>query len=93
MEVLARFETPYERSGIITPGLPVLQPGVERHPVPGGGSRAIPVDRGDEICVLDFEGKQPVEIVFFASDGRSDPGLIGASGNRRPFRLAVHLGG
>ena len=87
MEILSRFETPYERSGIITPGMTVLQHGVERHPVPGGGSRAVPIDPGDEFSILDFEGKQPVEIVFFARDGRSGPELIGAKGNHPPSGL------
>jgi aminomethyltransferase len=74
------FETPYERGGIISPGLPVLPHGVERHPVPGGGSRAVAIGRGDEISVLDREGLQSAELVFFTPDGRSDAGMIGASG-------------
>ena len=93
MESLARFETPYERSGIIIPGLPILQHGVERHPVPGGGSRAIRIDPGDEFSILDFEGKQPVEIVFFARDGRSDPELIGATSEHSPTGLLSVLHG
>lgn len=32
------IERPYERAGVVTPGLPALSPGVERYPVPGGGS-------------------------------------------------------
>ncbi|MDE2791173.1 MAG: DUF1989 domain-containing protein [Paracoccaceae bacterium] len=73
------FETSYERSGIITPGLPILQPGVERHPIPGGGSRAVRIDRGDEFSIVDSEGLQPVELAFFAPDGTSDAGMIGRS--------------
>jgi aminomethyltransferase len=53
---------------------------VERYPVPGGGSRAVRIAKGDEISVLDREGLQPVELVFFAPDGRSDAALIGATG-------------
>ena len=78
------FETPYERAGVIVPGMPVLQPGVERHPVPGGGSRTVPIMAGDEICVLDFEGLQTAELVFFDRDGRSDAAMIGATGVGRP---------
>ena len=37
MTVTPVFETPYERAGVITPGLPILPHGTERHPVPGGG--------------------------------------------------------
>ncbi|MEM7302753.1 MAG: DUF1989 domain-containing protein [Pseudomonadota bacterium] len=80
MTVQPVFETPYERAGIITPGLPLLPHGVERHPVPGGGSRAVPIDKGDEISVLDREGLQQAELVFFAPDGTSDAGMIGAKG-------------
>ena len=63
------FETAYERGGVITSGLPVLVPGVERHPIPGGGSRAVSIAMGDEISVLDREGLQTGELVFFAPDG------------------------
>lgn len=75
------LETPYERSGVIVPGLPILPHGVERHPVPGGGSRAVRVHTGDELTVLNREGLQPAELVFFADDGSSDAGMIGATGN------------
>ncbi len=84
MNVTPIFETPYERAGIITPGLPILPHGTERHPIPGGGSRAVPIYKGDEISVLDFEGLQPGELVFFLPDGTSDPGRLGASSHGRP---------
>ena len=38
MTVKPVFEVPWERSGVIAPGLPILPHGIERHPVPGGGS-------------------------------------------------------
>ena len=57
------IEHPWERRGVITPGLPILPHGVERHPVPGGGARAIPIHKGDEISVLDKEGVQAGELV------------------------------
>ncbi|MEO1602072.1 MAG: DUF1989 domain-containing protein, partial [Pseudomonadota bacterium] len=72
-----RFEVPYERAGVSVPGLPILPHGVERHPVPGGGSRALKIDRGDEISVLDPEGLQAAELVFFAPDGRSEAAMLG----------------
>ena len=72
------FETPYERAGVLISGLPILEFGVERHIVPGGGSRAVPIESGDEISVLDREGLQIGELVFFAPDGTSDAGMIGA---------------
>ncbi|MEM7525897.1 MAG: aminomethyltransferase, partial [Pseudomonadota bacterium] len=74
------FETPYERAGVIAPGLPILPHGVERHPVPGGGSRAVRIDRGDEITVVDKEGLQNALLVFYKPDGISDASTIGARG-------------
>ncbi|MFQ5565411.1 MAG: aminomethyltransferase, partial [Paracoccaceae bacterium] len=91
MGVRPVFETPYERGGVITPGLPVLPHGVERHPVPGGGSRAVRIDKGDEISVLDREGLQCAELVFFTPDGRSDAGMIGAKGRGSPTGLQAAL--
>ena len=78
------IEHPWERRGIVSPGLPILPHGVERHPVPGGGSRAVPVYRGDEISVVDKEGLQQGELVFFAPDRTSDAAMIGAIGQGRP---------
>ena len=72
------FETPYERAGVLTSGLPVLAFGVERHIIHGGGSLAIPICTGDEISVLDREGLQKGELIFFAPDGTSDSAMIGA---------------
>ncbi|MCB2127588.1 MAG: aminomethyltransferase family protein [Rhodobacteraceae bacterium] len=91
MNKMSVFETPFERAGVITPGLPVLPPGVERHPVPGGGSRAVEIRKGDEITIQDREGLQPVEMVFFAPDGRSDAAMIGAKGGRDPKGLKAAL--
>ena len=78
------IEHPWERAGVITPGLPILPHGVERHPVPGGGSRAVPVYKGDEISVLDKEGLQQGELVFFAPDKTSDAAYLGARGHGKP---------
>jgi len=87
------FELPYERNGVLSPGLPILPHGVERYPVAGGGSRAVKIDAGDEITLVDREGKQPVEMVFFAPDGKSDAGMIGATGGHRPKGLQAALVG
>lgn len=93
MNQMPVFAKPYDRSGVLTPGLPVLPHGVERHPVPGGGSRALRIEKGDEITVQDREGLQPVELVFFAPDGKSDAGMIGAKGGRDPKGLKAALTG
>jgi aminomethyltransferase len=89
--VQAEFETPYKLGGVITPGLPVLPHGVERYPVPGGGSRAVSIEKGDEISVLNREGLQLAELVFFTPDGRSDAGMIGAKGQGSATGLQAAL--
>ena len=66
MNVQPKFEVPFERRGVLAPGLPILPAGTERHPVPGGGSRAVPVYRGDQITVLDREGMQRGELVIWS---------------------------
>ena len=83
MEVKPRFERPSKAGQAIIPGLPILPHGVERHVVPGGGSRGVRIDKGDEITVVDREGLQPAEMVFFAPNGLSDAGMIGAKGSGR----------
>ena len=87
----AIFPRPKEISGVILPGLPVLPFGVERHPVPGGGSRAVAIFTGDEITLQDVEGLQPTEVVFFSPQGKSDSGMIGAEGGRNPVGLKASL--
>ena len=84
MKKPAFIEHPWERKGVIAPGLPILPHGVERHPVPGGGSRALPIFKGDEISVLDKDGLQRGELVFFAPDKSSDSAMLGAKGRGRP---------
>ncbi len=84
MNVRPVFEVPWERKGVIQPGLPILPHGVERHPVPGGGSRAVAIHKGDEIIVQDREGLQRGELVFFAPDRSSDAAMLGATGTGRP---------
>ncbi len=91
------IELPFEHytntGKVLVPGLPVLPHGVERHPVPGGGSRAVKIEPGDELTIVDREGLQPVEMVFFAPDGSSDAAKIGAKGGRSPDCLIASLAG
>lgn len=93
MGAVPSFETPYERRGIITPGLPILPHGTERHPIPGGGSRSVAIDTGDEISFLNREGLQPAEFLFFDSDGKADPAMLGAPGSDDCAGLKAILGG
>jgi len=85
------FEAQQARNGIYNPGLPILPHGMERYPVAGGGSRAVRIEKGDAISIVDREGLQPVELVFFAPDGSSDAGMIGAQGGRDPKGLQAAL--
>ena len=82
---------PARRGLVLVPGLPVLPPDVERHPVPGGGTRTLTLDAGDELTVVDREGRQPCELVAFDSGGRPDPALIGATGTGAPFGIRAIL--
>ena len=84
MNVVPRFDIPYERKGILTPGLPILPNGTERYLVQGGGSCVVPIRSGDEIATVNLEGLQSIEMVFFASNGHSDAGMLGAIGSGIP---------
>ena len=77
MGIFPKFETPYERGGVLVPGLRVLPDDVERYPVAALGSLVLEVDEGDEISVLDLEGLQPAELVLFDRDGKSRAGMLG----------------
>lgn len=59
--------------------------------MPGGGSRAVPIFKGDEVSVLDKEGLQQAEVVFFTPDKKSDAGLLGRTGHGRPERTIKTL--
>jgi len=85
MSVVPKFETPYERRGVLEPGRPVLQTGVERHPIPGGGTRIVSISAGDEISLLDPQGLQKGELVFFTPDGKSDASMLGGSSVGKPI--------
>ena len=80
-----RFELNNEKSGVIVPGMPILPHGVERHIIPAGGSRGMKIDKGDEISIVDPQGLQMGEMVFFAPNGASDAGMIGAKSRFVPI--------
>lgn len=87
MNVRSVFEVPFERKGVLAPGLPILPHGTERHPVPGAGSRAVPISKGDTITLLDRDGMQQAEMVFFSPDRKSDAAMLGTQGCGRPEGL------
>ncbi|MDE0524076.1 MAG: DUF1989 domain-containing protein [Boseongicola sp.] len=91
MTVQPIHPVPWERSGVVAPGLPILPHGVERYPVPGGGSRVVQVFKGDGIIVQDREGLQPGELVHFAPDGSSDASMLGTMGQGRPTATIAAL--
>ena len=75
---------PPEQPRVLVPGLLMLGPGVERYRVTGGGATVLALDAGDELEIVDPEGRQRCELVAFNATGRSDPSLLGpatASGN------------
>ncbi len=82
---------PAMRGSVLIPGLPVVPPNVERYPVPGGGTRTVTLDAGDELTVVDREGRQPCELVVFDGEGRSDPAIIGAAGAGAPSGIQAAL--
>ena len=45
------------RPKVLEPGLPALDPGVERYIVQGGGAIAIAIEPGDALEVVDLEGR------------------------------------
>ena len=61
---------------VLVPGLLTLGPGVERYRITGGGATVLALDAGDELEVIDPEGRQRCELVAFDASGRSDPGLL-----------------
>jgi len=91
MGIIPKFETPYEHGGVLVPGLRVLPEDVERHPVAALGSLALDIDEGDEISVLDPEGLQPAELVFFDQHGKSRAGMLGGESAGKPDGLIALL--
>ena len=69
-----------EQPRVLMPGLLMLGPGVERYRVTGGGATVLALDAGDELEVVDPEGRQRCELVAFDAGGRSDPSLLGGDG-------------
>ena len=92
MGVRPALDVAYERNGVILPGLPILPHGTERFPVPGGGSRSVPIGPGDEILVVDLQGNQTAELVFFLPGGESDAGALSATSAGRPEGTISVLG-
>ena len=80
--------------GVLRPGLLALPPGVERYVVPGRSARAIGIEGGDVIRLVNAEGAQACELVCLADDGRFAEGLLGerAGGSAAALRRLVAEG-
>jgi aminomethyltransferase len=72
------------RPKVLEPGLPALDPGVERYVVHGGGAVVIAIEPGDVLEIVDLEGRQAAELMLFSPAGREDAGAIGAHAAHEP---------
>ena len=79
------------RPKVIEPGLPALDPGVERYLVRGGGAIVIALGSGDRLEITDVEGRQPGELVVLSPDGKGDADALGAKATRTPKGLKAIL--
>ncbi|MCE2516150.1 MAG: DUF1989 domain-containing protein, partial [Acidobacteria bacterium] len=66
---------------VLVPGLLMLGPRVERYRVNGGGATVLALAAGDELEIVDPEGRQRCELVAFDTTGRSDPSLLSGDGS------------
>ena len=72
------IEKPFKHGSIYVPGLPALPVGTERYTVPGGGFQTVKLFKDDRIEIVDREGLQSGEIIFFNSNGIGSAGFLGA---------------
>src|SRR5262245_23026751 len=59
------------------PGLPRLDPGVERYRLAGLGGLILHLAAGDRVEIVDREGRQACAIAAFGSGGRADLAALG----------------
>ena len=80
--------------GVRRPGLLALPPGVERYFVSGRSARAVGIEGGDVIRLVNAEGAQACELVCLADDGRFAEDLLGerAGGSAAGLRRLVAEG-
>jgi aminomethyltransferase len=78
-------------SVVYRPGFPTLPKGTESYRVAGGGSLVLEIKAGDRLTVTDREGGQVCEIIALASDGRSDPALLGGKDATEPKGIKAIL--
>jgi aminomethyltransferase len=69
--------TVVDRPRLLLPGLPALDPGVERYRVRGGGATLVSLKAGDELTVVDLEGRQRCELIFVLPGGGDGAAAMG----------------
>ncbi|MFA5951040.1 MAG: DUF1989 domain-containing protein [Hyphomicrobium sp.] len=79
------------RPKLVTAGTPALAPGVERYVVQTQGSQLFDLEAGDVIEIAQLEGRQPVEVVAFDTDGQPALGAVGLKGRTKPKSLETIL--
>ena len=73
---------------LLQPGLIPFVAGIERHRARGGGACVIALDAGDEITLIDREGRQACEVAAFNPEGGADLGALGLEGKENA--TAIH---
>lgn len=77
-----------DRPRLREPGLLLLQPGIERYRVKGGGSTTVALSAGDEVTIIDIEGCQRCELVVLNREGKDDAAALGVKADSRSELLA-----
>lgn len=72
------------RPKVLLPGAAALEPSVERYVLKGGGTAAFEIETGDRIEIASLEGGQPVELVAFGRQGKSDLAAFGLTSRNAP---------
>ena len=62
-------QVPADRPRLLLPGLPPTDPRLERYRVHPGAVTAVELDTGDEITIIDAEGRQRGELTVLARGG------------------------
>ncbi|NIR29075.1 MAG: DUF1989 domain-containing protein [Gammaproteobacteria bacterium] len=80
-----------ERARVREPGLPRLEPGLERYRVHGGGALVIALCAEDTLEITDPEGRQECELAIFDRTRREDAGALGARADREANGITAIL--
>ena len=74
------------------PGMWRADPYLERYRVRGGGAAIVSLREGDELTVVDPEGRQIAEVVPFDSGGKPDPTSLTEARTKAAEGLQTALG-